>query len=976
MSINVNTKNYDTAREYLAAAASPLDDISIDIGEAIKNLDSRIIPYVIGDYNYVNNQIKNVYASNEILSTEIENFKQKCKTIEDKATGAISRKNESLLTSMSMETSESLSSQLLYVEEQAVIQNHIDNQEIAYLTASLVSDPTSTLSYTTPYVDEITAAADADVAATGAENGGKSESFWGKVGNFFKGIGSYIVDSIVHPFKTLVKTGASIVNFAVGLINGVLNFVEALVDCVALIVTAVASIFTGLYDLCQWIGGKITGNEDWESATKKMWGGVMKFVATKWVDKAFNGFYENTAVGKWLDDQAYGPFKHTGGMYKFSKGVGYVVGIVILTIVTYGIGGVASGAGGAAGSAGSAAAGAASGAASSATSSFASAATAVFTTKGGAALLGAVGAAAGTGKNTQNAWADGASLGEGLTYGVAMGAYEGLQFYTGARINMLQVGGSKLLTAGSHVALDTVDGASSGFVDPLLKMIYTPNEQNQEQILYYVNYDENGNKIDNKTWDELTFGQKYKAMFEYNGGWKTVGTNAAIAGVLSTITEVPDIAAAVKTPKVDLGNAGAEATEQALKTADVDSSVIKNVTDGADSSVVKNVADGADSTVVKETAASWGTKLKEKYHSVADWISDKTGAAWAKGKSVWDRIFKKGDASKNLTDAVDTSAAKQVTDAVDTTTAKQVTDAAGATKTTAETLSGASKTVDAVDEVVVKTGAEKVAEARSALDEAIASKKPIAIAKARVQYARASFSAFKEKIAKYIDELPFVKKAKSVKKSVTDKVDSVKASAKEAIDNNTVVKGYRKGKQKVIDTLDNNPIVKGLKKGKESFSSDMTKTGAFIEIGPVKGTKLKTSMSKLSELYKMDTKAMTADQLADWTKQVTAQKEAIAKLKIKPDTLRNIVSLEEQLDVDMVILTDKMQSVLKTDKKFLTNDEVLARTDKASVQEFIDYVEANPKMTKTQYKKVYKRFMAGLGLTTAGYFVFNGTFED
>ena len=97
MSINVNTKNYDTAREYLAAAASPLDDISIDIGEAIKKLDSRIIPYVITDYNYVNNQIKNVYASNEILSTEIENFKQKCKQIENKATGSISRKNESIL---------------------------------------------------------------------------------------------------------------------------------------------------------------------------------------------------------------------------------------------------------------------------------------------------------------------------------------------------------------------------------------------------------------------------------------------------------------------------------------------------------------------------------------------------------------------------------------------------------------------------------------------------------------------------------------------------------------------------------------------------------------------------------------------------------------------------------------------------------------------------------------------------------------
>lgn len=933
MSINVNTKNYDTAREYLAAAASPLDDISIDIGEAIKNLDSRIIPYVITDYNYVNNQIKNVYASNEILSTEIENFKQKCQEIENKATGSISRKNESILTSLSMETSESLTSQLLYVEEQAVIQNHIDNQEIAYLTASLVSDPSSTLSYTTPYVDEITAAADADVAATGAENGGKSESFWGKVGNFFKGIGSYIVDSIVHPVKTLIKTGASIVNFAVGLINGVLNFVEALVDCVALIVSAVASIFTGLYDLCQWISGKITGNEDWESATKKMWGGVMKFVGTKWVDKLFNGFYENTAVGKWIDEQAYGPFKHTGGMYKFSKGVGYVVGVVILTIVTYGIGGAAAGAGGAAGSAGGAAAGAAGGAAGAASSSFATAATAVFTTKSGAALLGVVGAAAGTGKNTQNAWADGASLGEGLTYGVAMGAYEGLQFYGGARINMLKVGNSKLLTAGSHVALDTLDGASSAFVDPALKMIYTPNEQNQEQIMYYVNYDENGNKIDNKTWDELTFGQKYKAMFEYNGGWKTVATNAAIAGALSTITEIPNVAAGVKIPKTDVGTPGKEAAEQALKTPDVDASLIKNATDGV------------DGTVAKETAATFGSKLKEKYHSVTDWISAKTGAARAKGKSVWDNLFKKGDTAKAVAD-------------------------------TSKTVGDAAKAVDATDNIVVKTGAERVIEAKSVLDEALASKKPVAIMKARVNYAKASFAAWKEKLAGKINDFTFVKKAKEVKKTVTDKVDGVKTTVKETVDNNVVVKGVRKVKQNVVEWLDNNKVIKGMKKGKESFSSDMTKTGAFIEIGPIKGTKLKSSISKLSELYKKDTKAMTTEQLADWTRQVTAQKEAIAKLKIKPDTLKNIVSLDEQIDLDMIILTDKMQSVLKTDKKFLTNEEVLARTDKASIKEFVDYVEANPKMTQTQYKKVFKRFMTGLGITSAGYFIFNGKFED
>ena len=85
-------------------------------------------------------------------------------------------------------------------------------------------------------------------------------------------------------------------------------------------------------------------------------------------------------------------------------------------------------------------------------------------------------------------------------------------------------------------------------------------------------------------------------------GPQFVATNAAIAGALSTITEIPDVAAAVKTPRVDLGTPGKEAADQALKTTDVDTSLIKNTTDGADGSIAK------------ETASSIGTKLKEKYH--------------------------------------------------------------------------------------------------------------------------------------------------------------------------------------------------------------------------------------------------------------------------------------------------------------------------------------------------------------------------
>ncbi len=927
MSINVNTKNYDTAKEYLLAAATPLEDISLDIATAIQNLDSRIIPYVIEDYNYVNNQIKNVYASNEILSTEIENFKQKCKNIEDKATGAISSKQEAQLTSISAAASESLTAQLLQVEEQAVIQNHIDNQEIAYLTSSIVSDPTSTLSYTTPYVDDIEAAVQQEMDATGAETGEKTESFWGKVGNFFLGIGKYIHDSIFHPVKTFIKTSASLTNFAISLVNGVLNFVEALIDCVALIVSAAASIFTGLFDLCQWIGGKITGNEDWESVTKKMWkNGTMKFVATKFFDKGFEWFYQNTAIGKTLDNLSYEPFKSTGGVYSFGKGVGYVVGVVILAIVTYGVGGAAAGAGGAAGSASSAAAGAAGSAAASSASSLAASATAVMTTAKGAAVLGAVGAAAGTGKNTQNAWADGAGLGEGLAYGVAAGAYEGLQFYAGARINALKIpGASQLGNSAAHVALDTVDGASSGFIDPMLKMIYTPNEQNMEQIMYYVNYDENGNLVNNKTWDELTFGQKYKALFEYNGGWKTVGRNAAIAGALSTITEIPDVAAAIKTPKVELDNASREAVEQGLKTTDVDTGVAKNITEGSES-------------VVKETGASFGAKLRKGASNVKSWIQEKSGAVWATGKAKW-HSFTDWIAAKKAGKTV-----SEVIDTADTTV----------------------KTVDAIDTTIAKTGAERVAEAKSALDEALKSKKPKAIKDAGVEYVKASYSAFKEKIAKAIDNIPGVKKAKQVKQNVTD-----------TISDSVIVQGAKKAGKKVVDAFNNNPIKKGLDQLRQTDAAIKSrKIAAGARIGPVKTAKIESAISKIKKLSAVDTSKMTADELTAHLKEIADQKNIIAKQKVKTDLLSDLIPFEEQVDLDMILLTDKMKRVLKTDKTYLTNQELMSMVEQETLDDFIKYVDSQPKMTKEEYQKVYKRFVLCLGLTGAGYFVLNGDYKN
>ena len=144
--------------------------------------------------------------------------------------------------------------------------------------------------------------------------------------------------------EALVKTGASIGNTITGLLQGVGQFGEALVDTAAIIGTGIASAVTGLIDLGQWAVGKITGNENWHSLTKDMWSGTMEFVQKEHVNEAFKKFHEDSALGKWLDDNAYAPFKSDGMVYQIANGVGYIAGIIALTIVTMGAGGAAVGA--------------------------------------------------------------------------------------------------------------------------------------------------------------------------------------------------------------------------------------------------------------------------------------------------------------------------------------------------------------------------------------------------------------------------------------------------------------------------------------------------------------------------------------------------------------------------------------------------------------------------------------------------------
>ena len=333
------------------------------------------------------------------------------------------------------------------------------------------------------------------------------------------------------------KVGASIANAVIGLVKGVVSLVESILDFALLLGSAASTINTGMLDIAK---GIVTGNWDW-TVTKKMWNRTRSVVSYEWTNKLAKSFY-NTSAGKTLDKYAYKPFKSDGMACQVTEGIGYIAGIIVLTIATCGIGAAASG-------------GAAVGATATSVSSSAIATLSVgsvsATISTGSVVSAGIAAAAGAGKNTSAAWNDGASTINGLLYGAAKGTYEGFEMGLGYTIGSLKiVQGTGLvaqsINTASHVALDTLDGASGAFIDPLLSMIYSPNAKNTEEIMKLVNYDANGNKISNKTWDDLSFSEKYNVLFKYKGGWNTVATQALMAGGMSFLSEIPDLKAAAK----------------------------------------------------------------------------------------------------------------------------------------------------------------------------------------------------------------------------------------------------------------------------------------------------------------------------------------------------------------------------------------------------------------------------------------------
>ena len=159
-----------------------------------------------------------------------------------------------------------------------------------------------------------------------------------KVGAKITSAFTTIKNKVIDFAKTAV---ANVTNVFISITKGLADFGQALVDFLAIAGSVICTPFTAAYDKIKHL---ITGNEDGGTATSKMWKNTMSFVSTDYVGNAFGAFYKGTAVGKWLDKNASECCRSDGAICILGEGIGYVAGVVALTLATAGIGTAAVGA--------------------------------------------------------------------------------------------------------------------------------------------------------------------------------------------------------------------------------------------------------------------------------------------------------------------------------------------------------------------------------------------------------------------------------------------------------------------------------------------------------------------------------------------------------------------------------------------------------------------------------------------------------
>lgn len=520
MGISIDFKSYEKAAEELDNATKPITDAGDCISSGIANVDSQVMAKVSGMVGDLRRLLDDCGYEIKKITNDVINKVDSFKDIEKKYT--ISNRI-GIDTAMTVGTAIFSSISPLLPNNGLMTDSNLTNDErktlvsnefLAKLIGADVSNAESMadIESLNEKLYKVVKNVSLTIEATGATTSSHSDSLLGDKGyddsTFFGGMRSVGEDI----WTGVKKTGASVGNGVVAFTQGVGEFGEALVDTAAIVGSGVCSLGTGAYDGYQAIRGSITG-EEWSSVTKDMWGEVMGFVGTTHVKDAYADFHANTSIGKTLDEYAFSPFKSSGMGYKVIDGVGYVAGIVALTLGTAGLGTAATGAAGASSSVSS-------------------------------ASLAVTAGTAGFGQGAEEAWSNGASLSEGLTYASANAVWEGVQFYLGSKISaadgfatditksILKGGGTELensvLRTTTAVLLDSVDSGAEGLVNPLLDSIYKKGYINDDGL--FVQFTEQDSAL-----------KKFVELFDDNGGWKSVGAQAAFGGFTSLLGETIDL---------------------------------------------------------------------------------------------------------------------------------------------------------------------------------------------------------------------------------------------------------------------------------------------------------------------------------------------------------------------------------------------------------------------------------------------------
>lgn len=288
---------------------------------------------------------------------------------------------------------------------------------------------------------------------------------------------SEIGQTIISIGNALIDAGTTVISSAgtslLGVVNGLGNIVEDVVDLGALAVGAVATVPAAAIDLGAYL---ISG--EGASAIDSVWEGVQSFVQEKYVDNAFDYFFNETSIGNFLNEHTIDVLKYESGGYELIKGASYIVGTIALAVATAGSSAAVSGAS-TAGKAGSLAL---------------NLSKAQNIGKAGSAISFATG----TSRGAEEAWNSGATTLEGISYGLLNGAWEGSQWLLGSKF-----AGLGLKTVG----VDILSGAADIPLRTAFQGLYSD--------------------------------KNYVERFEDNGGVSGILLNTTLAGLLSGAGELP-----------------------------------------------------------------------------------------------------------------------------------------------------------------------------------------------------------------------------------------------------------------------------------------------------------------------------------------------------------------------------------------------------------------------------------------------------